>query len=197
MSEMQYAGSFTMIMSDKASNWDFFRGTLSDENCANWKVTINNEVKAIVDDGSGIIPKAYISDGSEVTLKEVERKEEDPDDGNEYIGYVNTPLIKVSVILQDSNGNRLSGGGIRWALASSINDVSNLNNSTLGGTTNAAGECNFIINPPANANNLHLFLCVDPAPEGHNIINFFNVTEEQLQSTIIITSSAGVELPGA
>lgn len=44
MSEMQYAGSFTMIMSDKASNWDFFRGTLSDENCANWKVTINNEV---------------------------------------------------------------------------------------------------------------------------------------------------------
>lgn len=50
---------------------------------------INDEVKAIVDDGSGIIPKAYISDGSEVTLKEVERKEEDPDDGNEYIGYVN------------------------------------------------------------------------------------------------------------
>ena len=50
---------------------------------------INDEVKAIVDDGSGIIPKAYISNGNEVTLKEVERKEEDPDDGNEYIGYVN------------------------------------------------------------------------------------------------------------
>lgn len=50
---------------------------------------INDEVKAIVDDGSGIIPKAYISGGSEVTLKEIERKEEDPDDGNEYIGYVN------------------------------------------------------------------------------------------------------------
>lgn len=44
MSEIQYAGSFTMTMSDSASNWDFFRGTLSDENCANWKVTINNEI---------------------------------------------------------------------------------------------------------------------------------------------------------
>lgn len=54
---------------------------------------INDEVKAIVDNGSGIIPKAYISDGSEVTLKEVERKEEDPDDGNEYIGYVNKAEI--------------------------------------------------------------------------------------------------------
>lgn len=50
---------------------------------------VNNEVVGIVDDGSGIIPQVYLSDGSSVSLKEVDRKEEDADDGNEYLGYVN------------------------------------------------------------------------------------------------------------
>ena len=157
---------------------------------------VNNEVVGIVDDGSGIIPQVYLSDGSSVSLKEVERKEEDPDDGNEYLGYVNTPLINVSVILQDSDGNRLSGGGIRWAFSSdgSIPSASTL---PLGGTTNENGECSFIINPPADAKNKSLYLAVNPAPSGHNPINPFLVTEEQLKSTITITSSAGTILPGA
>lgn len=69
---------------------------------------INDEVKAIVDDGSGIIPKAYISDGSEVTLKEVERKEEDPNDGNEYIGYVNkAEFFTFNIIPQQIDTNTI------------------------------------------------------------------------------------------
>lgn len=44
MSETQYAGSFTMTMASAASNIDFFRSTLSDDACANWRVTINNAV---------------------------------------------------------------------------------------------------------------------------------------------------------
>lgn len=154
---------------------------------------INDEVKAIVDDGSGIIPKAYISDGSEVTLKEIERKEEDPDDGNEYLGYVNTSPIKVSVILQDSNGNRLTGGGINWAFYSNGSISSDW---IRGGTTNENGECSFIINPPADTRDKSLYLAVKPAPAGHNPINPFLITEEQLKSTITITSSTGTLLPG-
>ena len=155
---------------------------------------VNNEVVGIVDDGSGIIPQVYLSDGSSVSLKEVERKEEEPDDGNEYLGYVNTPLIKVSVILQDSDGNRLANGGINWVFSSGGSVTSY---GTLGGTTNENGECSFIINPPANAKGESLYLYVNPAPAGHNPINPFLVTEEQLKSTIVITSSAGTILPGA
>ena len=64
--------------------------TLNTEQLIN-TLYVNDEVVGIVDDGSGIIPQVYLSDGSSVSLKEVERKEEDPDDGNEYIGYVNIP----------------------------------------------------------------------------------------------------------
>lgn len=167
--------------------------TLNTEQLVN-TLYVNDEVVGIVDDGSGIIPQVYLADGSSVSLKEVERKEEDADDGNEYLGYVNTPLIKVAIILQDSDGNRLAGGGIRWAFYSNGSISSDW---TLGGTTNENGECSFIINPPADASDKSLYLAVNPAPSGHNIINPFLVTEEQLKSTIVITSSAGTILPGA
>lgn len=166
--------------------------TLNTEQLVN-TLYVNNEVVGIVDDGSGIIPQVYLKDGSSVSLKEVERKEEDADDGNEYLGYVNTSPINVSIILQDSDGNRLAGGGIIWAFYSNGSISSDW---TLGGTTNENGECSFIINPPADASGKSLYLAVNPAPSGHNPINPFLVTEEQLKSTIIITSSAGVQLPG-
>ena len=62
--------------------------TLNTEQLVN-TLYVNNEVVGIVDDGSGIISQVYLADGSSVSLKEVERKEEDADDGNEYLGYVN------------------------------------------------------------------------------------------------------------
>lgn len=62
--------------------------TLNTEQLVN-TLYVNDEVVGIVDDGSGIIPQVYLKDGSSVSLKEVERKEEDADDGNEYLGYVN------------------------------------------------------------------------------------------------------------
>ena len=62
--------------------------TLNTEQLIN-TLYVNNEVVGIVDDGSGIIPQVYLADGSSVSLKEVDRKEEDADDGNEYLGYVN------------------------------------------------------------------------------------------------------------
>lgn len=62
--------------------------TLNTEQLVN-TLYVNDEVVGIVDDGSGIIPQVYLKDGSSVSLKEVERKEEDADDGAEYLGYVN------------------------------------------------------------------------------------------------------------
>lgn len=67
--------------------------TLNTEQLVN-TLYVNDEVVGIVDDGSGIIPQVYLKDGSSVSLKEVERKEEDADDGNEYLGYVNKATIK-------------------------------------------------------------------------------------------------------
>lgn len=64
--------------------------TLNTEQLVN-TLYVNDEVVGIVDDGSGIIPQVYLRDGSSVSLKEVERKEEDADDGAEYLGYVNIP----------------------------------------------------------------------------------------------------------
>lgn len=77
--------------------------TLNTEQLVN-TLYVNNEVVGIVDDGSGIIPQVYLKDSSSVSLKEVERKEEDPDDGNEYIGYVNEfEFIKSLLITEFSN----------------------------------------------------------------------------------------------
>lgn len=82
---------------------------------------INDEVKAIVDDGSGIIPKAYISDGSEVTLKEIERKEEDPNDGNEYIGYVKElEYLLLTITIAESTATTGSSQGITCYGASKV-----------------------------------------------------------------------------
>lgn len=64
--------------------------TLNTEQLVN-TLYVNDEVVGIIDDGSGIIPQVYLKDGSLVSLKEVERKEEDADDGAEYLGYVNVP----------------------------------------------------------------------------------------------------------
>lgn len=62
--------------------------TLNTEQLIN-TLYVNDEVICIVDDGSGIIPQVYLKDGSSITLTEVERLEQDADDGNEYLGYVN------------------------------------------------------------------------------------------------------------
>ena len=88
---------------------------------------VNNEVVGIVDDGSGIIPQVYLADGSSVSLKEVERKEEDPDDGNEYIGYVNKvefSVVGIPILEVQGADTGAQVIGNELAVTDSTNDIS-------------------------------------------------------------------------
>ena len=90
---------------------------------------VNDEVVGIVDDGSGIIPQVYLKDGSSISLKEVERKEEDPDDGNEYIGYVNKAefsVVGIPIFEMGEDSNIGAGIGNDFTVTDPSNDISNI-----------------------------------------------------------------------
>lgn len=130
---------------------------------------INDEVKAIVDDGSGIIPKAYISDGSEITLKEIERKEEDPDDGNEYIGYVhkleylllNITIAESSAILNSPGSDTTAYGASKYASDPEGNAVVTFPTSFGGITGLGAQYVSWLIDSTNPSNSQELVLSKD------------------------------------
>ena len=97
---------------------------------------VNNEVVGIVDDGSGIIPQVYLSDGSSVSLKEVERKEEDPDDGNEYLGYVNKQGYIKSLLITVNSAPGASAFGYNPSFSDSTDpDINTLCQTIIEGVS--------------------------------------------------------------
>lgn len=110
---------------------------------------VNDEVVGIVDDGSGIIPEVYLKDGTSVKLQEVDRKEEDPDDGNEYLGYVNKlEYLLLNVTIAEGDLKRVANPiteGLCYGCSKVLTDAEDNANTeftaTFGNVTGLGAEC--------------------------------------------------------